>query len=203
MTKEITITGYSFDELDGRAKERAVNNYIEHWINYGWWEFAIGDFIEDMAQYGIDIAEKDVHFSGFWSQGDGAAFSMSMGSSDTVKYLKATGQTKKYWSLYLNLIRDNVDFSFWVKESWHGFFMQGDHDLSIYSDYANDNTAVYDKLENQAKDLTEDILEFCQDKASDLYHRLEKEYEHLCSEDQIRESYEINEVMFNQYGRII
>lgn len=72
MPQQHTITTYSFDELSDKAKEKA-----REWFRSGD-DFSI--YAEDVVAdakaigkiMGIDI--KDVYYSGFWSQGDGASF---------------------------------------------------------------------------------------------------------------------------------
>ena len=51
--------------------------------------------------------------------------------------------------------------------------------------------------------LGEDIIDFCRDKASDLYHSLEEEYEYMLSDEAISESCEANGCYFTKKGGII
>lgn len=199
----IKVKVYKFKQLSDKAKDRVRQWYAER-LNYDWWDYVYDQFVEEMSEYGIDIATKDIHFSGFWSQGDGAAFSCQMGDSDIIKYLKAHKLTKKYWLLYVNLIRDNVSTGYTVKESWRYYSMTGEMDtLRVYSDHIIDNDDLYNRLHDQAMALACDILEYCRDRAADLYKQLEEEYEYLVSDESIKESCKINGYRFTVDGRIV
>jgi len=73
--KTHTISVYSFDELSDTAKQKALDNHrymeVEH---YDWWDHLYNSFIERVALKGYTVSYKNIHFSGFWSQGDGACF---------------------------------------------------------------------------------------------------------------------------------
>lgn len=199
----VTYEGYTFDELDETAKNRVRSWYAANlWED--WYECVIQDMIDDLAPFGLDVAYKDVSFSGFWSQGDGACFSVSVGTNDVIKYLKETKQSKKYWQLYINLLRDNVDLCFDVKgnDRWGYSMSLGNFDFTPYGK-AFDNDSIYNKIYTAAENLAADVLEFCQDKASDLYRDLETEYEYLTSDEQIKESAEANEWLFKKSGKLI
>lgn len=50
-------------------------NYIDIQPFDGWYEDIIVDFCENiLPSFGLSVSYKDVEFSGFWSQGDGASF---------------------------------------------------------------------------------------------------------------------------------
>lgn len=49
--------------------------YIEINPYDGWYEHTIEDFCDNaLPHFGLDVSYRDVAFSGFWSQGDGASF---------------------------------------------------------------------------------------------------------------------------------
>ena len=50
-------------------------SYIEIHPYDGWYEHTIEDFVTNiLPHFGLDVSYKDVSFTGFWSQGDGASF---------------------------------------------------------------------------------------------------------------------------------
>ena len=50
-------------------------SYIEISPHDGWYEDIIVDFCDNICPHlGLDVSYKDVEFTGFWSQGDGASF---------------------------------------------------------------------------------------------------------------------------------
>jgi hypothetical protein len=195
--------GFKFEELEEKAKNTARSRHAEC-IDWDWWDFSLEQFVTDMEELGIDIEQTrgkknqhEIHFSGFYSQGDGLAFSAGI---DIPKFLKSHKATKEYWLLYTNLLRDNISLTVWVKESGRYFSMVSDFDLDIWN-IGNDARA--NKIQKMSEDFTEWILDICRDHASDLYRELEKEYEYLLSDDQIIEDQECNEYWFDKNGRII
>lgn len=49
----------------------------------GWYDSTIEDFCDTiLPHFGVDVSYKDVEFTGFWSQGDGASFKGSFNLSD-------------------------------------------------------------------------------------------------------------------------
>lgn len=87
MTREITTTVYTLDELKAAARdpessvtERSVQRAID-WLREGaadhdWWDHLIkqddGLWVPALEQIGF--TDPDISFTGFWSQGDGASF---------------------------------------------------------------------------------------------------------------------------------
>lgn len=94
MAKVIKKTVYSFAELTGSAKERALQ-YLREWAtdDSWWYESMLEDFADVAGLFGFELNEtgrrKAIHFSGFWSQGDGASFDATyrgrLGAFDRVK----------------------------------------------------------------------------------------------------------------------
>ena len=68
--KEITV--YRFEELEGKAKDKARQWLVEAATDHDWYESVYDLAKEDGAKRGFEI--EDIRFSGFWSQGDGASW---------------------------------------------------------------------------------------------------------------------------------
>ncbi len=57
--------------------------HIDIQPHYGWYEDIIVDFCENiLPSFGLSVSYKDVEFTGFWSQGDGASFTGRFSLSD-------------------------------------------------------------------------------------------------------------------------
>lgn len=71
-------------------------NHIDIQPHDGWYESTIEDFCDNICPHlGLDVSYKDVAFSGFWSQGDGASFKGNFVLSDVnPETLKATVPTE-------------------------------------------------------------------------------------------------------------
>lgn len=72
MSRQKTVTVYSFAELSANAQSRAISDYNEDSSNHDWDEDII-EGIRDEA-YEMGILNFDLQYSGFWSQGDGLSF---------------------------------------------------------------------------------------------------------------------------------
>lgn len=59
------------------TKDELIEEYRDINVDHDWWECTYEDFIERLAEAGITVTTSDISFSGFWSQGDGAQFSLS------------------------------------------------------------------------------------------------------------------------------
>lgn len=194
---------YEFSELSDSAKDN-VRSWFAETLDYEWWDFTLDDFVSKMDELGIEIDKERgkknsymIHFSGFYSQGDGASFTAGM---NVEKFLKSHKATKEYWLLYTNIIRDNIDLAAYVKENGRYFSMIGDYDLNFYADVTDEK---YNKIEKMAGKLAEFFLEKCRDYASDLYRDLENECDYLLSDESIVESCEANEYLFDSRGNIL
>ena len=85
MPEQMTITVYKFDELEGRAKERAATKLRDWATDHDWYEFVYERAKEDGAKRGFEI--EDIRFSGFWSQGDGASWTGSVDVKQFVEWM--------------------------------------------------------------------------------------------------------------------
>lgn len=85
MPEQMTITVYKFDELEGRAKERAREKLTAWATDHEWWDGVYDLAKEDGAKRGFEI--EDIRFSGFWSQGDGASWTGSVDVKQFLEYL--------------------------------------------------------------------------------------------------------------------
>ncbi|QPC87124.1 hypothetical protein GA830_10500 [Mesorhizobium sp. NBSH29] len=81
-------TEFTFAELSDEAKERARDNWRVDEPCHEWWDSTyddvgtiapilgidLDDKVVGKTRDGRDVTEHAIHFSGFWSQGDGACF---------------------------------------------------------------------------------------------------------------------------------
>lgn len=78
MAKRITKTVYTLAELVERGDKRAIE-LARQWLregatDYNWWEYVYEMWTTALEQIGFE--NPDISFSGFWSQGDGASFTV-------------------------------------------------------------------------------------------------------------------------------
>lgn len=71
--KTITTTLYSFDELSKKIQEKVLDDLRQIEVEFdNWYDNVYYDWKEKLESKGFIDAK--IHFSGFWSQGDGACF---------------------------------------------------------------------------------------------------------------------------------
>ena len=83
--KEITV--YRFEELEGKAKEKAQQWLVDAATGHDWYESVYDLAKEDGAKRGFEI--EDIRFSGFWSQGDGASWTGSVNVARFIEWALA------------------------------------------------------------------------------------------------------------------
>jgi hypothetical protein len=193
--KTITTTVYNFDELSDKAKEKAREWYRDGGFDYEWYDGVFDDAKTIGKLIGIDI--KDIHFSGFWSQGDGACFEGTYSyAKNSVKAIKeyapkdtelhrivrelADIQRKYFYQIYVA-----------VKHSGHYYHSRSTEievELNDF-DYQNAPTKVHDII----TELLRDFMNW-------IYRQLETEYEYLNSDEQVDETIKANEYTFDKDG---
>lgn len=207
--KQITLKLYSFNELDKEAKGKALTTYSDLNVNFNWWDDEFEDFIELCAYMGIAVIKDAIKFSGFYSQGDGSAFSAKV---DIHKLVTAIEQQS--WKDYAPM----QEFPFTAPDVDRrvltlldkGILPQepqiiGRHrqygvvvDLGIYvinENRQHDNVfEELDKLEEWLRHIAGTLNRY-------LYTTLEKQYEFLSSDTAIKESILTNEYLFTADGR--
>lgn len=178
MSNEMVSSKYPPKQVE---QHRTINVDYDDWS-----EFVQDEFQNRMDDIGINVDQ--IHYSGFWSQGDGACFSGSV--RDWEKYLAHLG--------YDDPILLAEAKSHWVL-SWKqsGFYCH--HKSVVYHDeiYIGDNP--YDEEEDTLRydawdaviqqydllKLTEQMKEDIQEHAQELYRDLETEYNNRTSDEAV------------------
>lgn len=198
--KQITITyeGYTFDELDEDAKNRARSWYAEE-LCQDWYDAVYDDFLEIAKILGIETTAKKIYFSGFWNQGDGAMFEG--------RYSYKPGSVKaimEYAPQDTELHRIAKTLQEIQRPYFYSLGASIKHSGHYYHSHSNiitvDNCYTYQDVTRQTED---DLSEALRDLMDWLYKTLETEYEYLTSDESIKESAEINEWLFNKSGKLI
>ena len=111
MPKTIEITLYQFDELSDKAKEKAANHYLENWMQDNWWDCTYEAMKED-GEHNHGFNVKDIRFSGFWSQGDGASWCGAVDLQDWIdKTFNTTDKEHPLTQIFLSLLDEG-----WITE---------------------------------------------------------------------------------------
>lgn len=190
MSHVIKTTVYEFDELGGKAKERAREWWREGALDHEWWAPTYEDAKAVLARAGFTI--KDIFFSGFSSQGDGACFNGTWYAED----VKPTEEMKEYApkdeELH-RLAREAEEIKAKYPEAstsikHHGFY---------YHRFCTEiEVDAGVGLEDAGK-----IRELARDAMLWIYQRLEAEYDYQMSEESCDESIRANEYTFTTEGK--
>ena len=199
ITKEYQV--FYFDELSDEAKEKAIEKAREWACTDDFWhDFLIDDAKEIGRIIGIDI--KNIYFSGFSSQGDGACFEGSYEyRKGSVKELKKYApKDKELHRIVLELSKIQRKFfyqlSATVKQSGH-YMHEMCTDIDVYNDA--DNRPGWSNEINEYEDAVKELL---RDYMRWIYKILEKEFEYQTSDEVLIENIKINGYEFNADGSL-
>lgn len=187
MSKEITVTVYSINELDETIKAKVLDKYRYNSVDVDWYHPVYDDFFADLERYGI---EADIEFTGFYSQGDGASFITTTCDTDLlIRTLFEEGH-----DIPENALLDSKNLSVSIDRMNSRY----SHEETMYVDIHDEDMTLSD-LENET--LNNIIEEWAKEKARDLYRKLESYYEDLTSDEAVIEY--LADCEFFQNGDIV
>ena len=199
-----TITTYSFAELSDEAKETARSWWREHGLDYEWYDCTF-DYVKEVgAVLGIDIDK--IHFSGFWSQGDGASFESSYrykpGWRKALRKHAAGDNLKELERIGMELQRAQRFASYQITADTCqcGYYM-GDMGMIVELGDPPGGDG-WPTLEGCPHLWEEPVKAALKDFARWVYRALEKEYEYLNADEQVDEMLTINEYEFTAEGKV-
>ena len=211
-----------FEELDSKAKHNAISQYGEPPDD--WYEPVYAQYIGDKAVEATGMLVENIHYSGFYSQGDGASWTGRINLDDFIqhhvkpehpdagRYMALLALMQEEWISVRALIYTT---SFMYVHSG-GMRLEG---VTITADIdADDNDSVFRQgifqgagvngvaraidIESLVNDLEEWVLEEAKSLADDIYKALRDEYEHYTSEEYFMELIYINGWRFDSKGNI-
>ncbi len=212
---------YHYNELPEHARQKARAHYIESWIYDDWYDYIYENAKCDGVALGFEI--DDINFSGFWSQGDGA---MWIGGVNLPKFIEchldeSIGRECWLWLIEDGWVYDRVS----IHRTSHHYAHSNTMGISSIEPAAYDEEdklnvdcilkgAPVETLYNlivadtacpikDISDLEELVLDAARAYANTIYDRLRDGYEHECSEEQISECYDANNILFNEEGKVI
>ena len=196
--KTITVNTYTFPELSEKAKDKARQYHHDAYMSDGFWhECTIEDAKEVGKILGFDV--RDVHFSGFSSQGDGASW------TGGYEYAKgAPAAVASYTGNDAELIR----IANGLQDIQRRHFYKLVASVSRTGHYYHSHTMradVEDRTDpcRDVSDAEKDLLELFRDFADWIYKNLRKEYDYQTSDLAIAETFDANGVAFDADGNIV
>jgi hypothetical protein len=226
--RTIETTIYTFDELSDAAKQRALNQHRYYEVEHDWWNDVYYDWKSKLAERGYSVRYDHMHFTGFCSQGDGACFSgrVHKTSEETLALLPCdlAAEIKLHHAkcrlfnidpinleLTASIITDNSRYchsntmlvnDLEVSDGDWGRCNMGPCDCSPnWPGVCDERDELLLKIANSP--LEETLLQEARDLADELYRDLEKEHDHLISDERVAESLRAYEKEFTEDGKIV
>ena len=178
-----------------------------------YYDFVYDDAIVEGEKRGFLFDESGIEWSGFWSQGDGAAWSGEVRLEEFIKHAKLDDDPRYFTLLQLinnGFVDRSVAIRTWGRGRNSGC-MYIPHEPSTYFWGGVDGTLqtgpfagsqvedLWESINGDAllEELCETVLDAARDFADKLYISLREEYEYQTSEELFIEHCEENEVKFN------
>jgi hypothetical protein len=200
VTEEVV---YSWEDVknDAELLEKVLdkNRHIDVESGMDWWDCVYYDFISSNKHFNV----KDIMFSGFWSQGDGAMFEYDYINDEIVdEFIASLSITpmRKGW------LKNNANF--YGKGKHQGHYQHENccnHSIGVEVDngdilYGSNFRNWIDSFDNSFFDF---VVDKYKDMCRELYRDLEKSYDYLTSDQSVADTLEANDYEFNINGEII
>lgn len=189
--------------------QELINKHREINVDGDWWHEGMYEWFEEKChERGVNILstqrgnkpdgsvrfEKDISWSGFWSQGDGAAFSGSVVDMD-----KALGE---FYSDYPILHKYIEELEGYWKFSWRigqgNNILINDFEIEPINLYLEDDHPFEDvwkeQLDKELESVEPVLIDLAEELCDLLYKSLHDEYEHLTSDEVVWETIVANEL---------
>ena len=198
-TKQYNV--YKFDELSDDAQQHAFEKYRYFNVEDSfWYEYILDNWTEQLEKIGFYNAK--IYFSGFSSQGDGAVFESGIDHEKLCNTLIMCAGKNNIQAFQCDKALKLLDGNLWdcqiqrtnsrySHESACRLYLDR-YDYSKNDDYWN---KFFNSLEETLEDYRRDLC-FA------IYKDLETEYEYQTSDEQLRETFIINELEFTEEGDI-
>lgn len=193
----------SYHALSSQGQDNAYHRNYHIMVDYGWWEAEIEAFVERMNELGIYTQPKDVHFTGFCNQGDGASFT---GRVCIHRFFDAHPEfISRYPLVYSVTCVRTPSFDVWANitrmSSLHA------HQFTVNIEGDIDTTEIegapeYWLVKAEYDAFMKDCLETCRGYMTELYHDLDTEYDALTSKKNFAEVAKINDWLFDEDGNM-
>jgi len=201
-TEVVTIEYYKFSELSKEAQAKAIES-LRQSVGYESFdaEYILEYAVRAAATLGLAIEAKNIHYSGFGSQGDGACFSGNYSyNKDSVKLIKKKfGKTDKH---LISIAQELLDL-----QKKHGYALHAyiEHGSSRYSHSHTMNISVSQQTAKGEKDVSDsvecELRDILRSFADWIYREVEKEYEFAGSDESVRETIINNDYEFDVNGK--
>ena len=211
MPQVIATTVYRLDELPEGVKDRARAWYREGGFDHDWYDAVYEDFQRIADILGIRLKTRTtrlvggrtrqdpcIWFSGFWSQGDGAAW------EGVYSYRKsAAAELRAFAPKDKTLHRIAETLQAAQRQNFYQLRAEVTHRGNYYHAFTMAVSVTRDsapavEITDHAETVVTDAL---RDLANWLYRQLEQEYEYQTSDDAVDEMLVVGGFTFTEEGR--
>lgn len=207
--KIINLKLFSFKELGRQAKQNALSTYRHLNVDFEWWNDEYEDFVNLCVYLGITVDKASIRFGGFYSQGDGCAYSATVDLLQLQKAIQAEA-----WKAFAPL----QEFKFPVFDIdervmrliEHGSLMQNAKIMgaprifALYIDlgiFVHSEKKSYDNIFRELEKLDLWLRNIAHALNRYLFRCLQNQYEFLTADTTIKESILFNDYLFTADGR--
>ncbi len=179
---------YGYKDLSQTAREKVLNDLQDiNVVDDSWFEGVYEKVKRDLEHQGCSGIK--INFSGFFSQGDGASFTAR--TFDISKYIKSLEKLEMNLPVeFASIESDDIDAE--ITRTSHQYVHENTVKFKIL-----DNTPLDDDLVNRVDEWMNERLPYI---CKDIYSQLQREYEHLTSQDSVESTIEANEYVFFENG---
>ncbi len=182
--------------------ESLIDKYRYYNVEHiDWWEYTYNEFTERMKQKGIGVDR--MFFSGFWSQGDGACFE---GDIEDMELFLNTHFKPDEYSAIRKLIQHKGTVRFKCTHSGHYYHencTRFDVDCDVFAYVLDKPTEFHEQvvegldkqLDIEMVDFEKESVEIFKTYMRELYRELEQEYDHLVSDEAVKEAIVANDLV--------
>ena len=198
--KTKTIELYEFDELPEDVKVKVLEKNREINVDYPQWHDPEIEYWEEKLE-GMGLENPKISYSGFYSQGDGASFTCK--NVDIEKFLTSQKAKGRFKALLKALEDGGIEVSASVirldNHYSHPYTVRADVDANEYEEVSVNFAS---KVQLEANELENFLTETVRDLSKQIYDNLEKDYEHLTSDEAVIETIKANEYTFRVSGEM-
>lgn len=194
-----------FADLNEKAKDRARDEARDWNTDHVWWDCTYEDVIECGKLLGIEIESKNLTFSGFSCQGDGASFTGRYSSiPDVVKNItEHAPQDETLHAIARELTTFQVTMRMHTGDEMSANIKRTGRECHSMTMYVDETWAVFGTGVGQdhTQERIDILLDLMRRFADWIHARLEDEYDYLTSDECIDEA--LAEREFEEDGTMI
>ena len=180
MAEQVQITLFTFDELPEESQQKIIEGFRQDFDPD--YSIVYDEFIIDMSeQYGADIKEDNIQWSGFWSQGDGACFTCDFDEKVIFPILKE----RVYGTDQVRLLEELGVELHSAKSIRCGRSNHYCHENTVTGNIFFNVPAGKEFNHEIALSLEEELTKIIRESCKDLYRRLEEEYDEATTDEAI------------------